>query len=194
MINKPNSSQQASQQRVSIKRRSARPFADLVGPALADALKARGFATADIIGHWPDIVGARLSAHSLPVKMQWPPRPKGEASDAAPAAATLILRVESAFALEVEMSAGQIVERINAVFGWRCVGKLRLKQGPVDHPAPRQRPGIPDLPPEASRQLADDLSGIENPGLREALERLGRQVRGSPRRTKPATVKPVTPT
>ncbi|WP_187829737.1 DUF721 domain-containing protein [Labrys sp. KNU-23] len=197
MINKPKSQpkasqpkasqQQASPQQAPFKRRSARPFADLVGPALADALKARGFATADIIGHWPDIVGARLSAHSLPVKIQWPPRPKGEASDAAPVAATLILRVESAFALEVEMSASQIIERINAVFGWRCIGKLRLKQGPVDHPVPRERPKIPDLPPEASRQLADDLSGIENPGLREALERLGRQVRGAPRRTKPVT-------
>lgn len=188
MTNKPKSlqrtpSQQASpQQPTPSRRRSARPFADLVGPALADALKARGFATADIIGHWPEIAGARLAAHSQPMKIQWPPRPKGEGADRAPVPATLILRVEGAFALEVEMSASQIIERINAVFGWRCVGKLRLKQGPVDHPAPRQRPGIPDLPPESSRQLADDLSGIENPGLREALERLGRQVRGSPRR------------
>lgn len=184
MTNKPKLQQPAS-----FKPRSARPFSDLVGPALADALKARGFATADIIGHWPDIVGARLATHSLPVKIQWPPRPKEPAPGSAPAPATLILRVESAFALEVEMGAAQIIERINAVFGWRCIGKLRLKQGPVEHAAAREQPKPPQLSPEASRQLTSDLSGIEDQGLREALERLGRQVRGSAGR-----VKPVTPT
>jgi hypothetical protein len=158
--------------------RSARPFADLVGPTLADALKARGFATADIIGHWPDIVGARLAEHSQPMKIQWPPRPKTQGPEAPPAPATLFLRVESAFALEVEMSAAQIVERINGVFGWRCVGKLRLRQGPVEHIERRERPGVPVLAPGAAKKLDADLAGIENPGLREALERLGRQVRG----------------
>lgn len=160
-------------------RRSARPFADLLGPTLADALKARGFATADIIGHWPDIVGARLAEQSQPMKIQWPPRPKTQMPEASPQPATLILRVESAFALEVEMGAAQIIERINAVFGWRCVGKLRLKQGPVEHPERRERPKIPELAPAAARKLADDLKGIEDSRLREALERLGRQVRGS---------------
>lgn len=163
--------------------KSARPFSDLLRPAIADALKARGFATADIIGHWPDIVGARLAEQSLPVKIQWPPRPKTETPDTPPQPSTLILRVESAFALEVEMGAAQIIERINAVFGWRCVGKLRIRQGPVERPAPRERPKTPELAPAAAKKLAEDLKGIEDQGLREALERLGRQVRG----TKPVT-------
>ncbi len=161
------------------KARWARPFSDLLGPTLADALKARGFATADILEHWPDIVGARLAEQSQPTKIQWLPRPKTSTPDSTPQPATLILRVESAFALEVEMGAAQIIERINAVFGWRCVGKLRIKQGPVEHPAPRERPRTPELPPAEARKLARDLSGIEDQGLREALERLGRQVRGS---------------
>lgn len=163
----------------SFKARSARPFSDLLGPALADALKARGFATADIIGHWPDIVGVRLAEQSQPLKIQWPPRPKMDKPDTPAQPATLILRVESAFALEVEMGAAQIIERINAVFGWRCVGKLRLKQGAVEHPERRERPRPPELSPAAARQLKKDLGGIEDQGLREALERLGRQVRGS---------------
>ena len=169
MINKPSF----------FKPRSARPFSDLLGSTLADALKARGFATADIIGHWPDIVGARLAEQSQPIKIQWPVRPKTGTPDTAPQPATLILRVESAFALEVEMGAAQIVERINAVFGWRCIGKLRLKQGPVVHPERRERPGMPELAPAAAQKLTEDLKGIEDSGLREALERLGRQVRGT---------------
>jgi hypothetical protein len=170
MINKPRSFK-------AFKASSARPFSDLLGPALADAFKARGFAAADIVGHWPDIVGPRLAAQSLPMRIQWPPRPKGEAAGGNPQPATLVLRVESAFALEVEMSAAQIMERINAVFGWRCIGKLRLRQGPVEHPARRERPVLPQLPPHERKKLAEDLGGIEEQGLREALERLGRHVR-----------------
>jgi hypothetical protein len=173
MINKPS----AFKERVF--RKSAQPFADLLRPALADALKVRGLATADIIGHWPDIVGARLAAQSMPLRIQWPPRPKVETPDTPPQPATLILRVESAFALEVEMGAAQIIERINTVFGWRCVGKVRLKQGPVEHPAPKMVPKAPVLEPEAARKLASDLSGIQDDGLRQALERLGRQVRAA---------------
>jgi hypothetical protein len=154
-------------------------MSDLLGPTLADALKARGFATADIMARWADIVGARLAVQSLPMRIQWPPRAKSEAAEAAQQPATLVLRVEGAFALEVEMSAAQIVERINAVFGWRCVGKLRIRQGPVEHPARRAPPAVPKLTPLQARKLADDLGGIEDPGLREALERLGRQVRGT---------------
>ena len=177
MINKPQRS--ASRTFKPSRPSSVRSVSDLLGPTLADALKARGFATADIVGRWADIVGARLATQSQPMKIQWPPRPKTEAPEAAPRAATLVLRVESAFALEVEMSAAQIVERINAVFGWRCVGKLRIRQGPVEHPVRRQPPAVPKLTPLQARTLADDLGGIEHPGLREALERLGRQVRGT---------------
>jgi hypothetical protein len=161
------------------KPRGVRPFSDLLHPTLADALKSRGFASADIIGHWPDIVGTRLAEQSLPLRIQWPPRPKTEKMDLPRQPATLILRVESAFALEVEMGARQIIERINAVFGWRCVGKLRIRQGPIEHPASRAAPVTPELSPNAAKQLAADLDGIEDDGLRQALERLGRHVRGS---------------
>src|SRR5205085_1093287 len=54
--------------------RSARPLSDLVRPALADALKAQGFAAAEILHRWPEIVGDRLAGHSLPVRILWPPR------------------------------------------------------------------------------------------------------------------------
>jgi hypothetical protein len=157
--------------------RSARPLSELVGPALADALKAQGFAAAEILHRWPDIAGGRLAGHSMPVRIIWPPRPKGAAPGAAPAPATLVLKVEGAFALEAEMAAAQIIERINAVFGWACVGKLRLRQGPIET-APKRQPRKPAvLTAAAGERLRHDLEGIAEPGLREALERLGREVR-----------------
>jgi hypothetical protein len=158
------------------KPRRARPVSELLKPALADALKARGFAAADILTWWDDIAGERLAACSVPIEVQWPPRPKAAAADAPPQPATLVLKVDGAFAFEVEMAAAQIIDRINAVFGWRCIGKLRLRQGPVERHRARIPAPPPVLQPDAQKALTGQLAGIEDDGLRAALERLGRGV------------------
>lgn len=157
--------------------RAARSLSDLVRPALADALKAQGFAAADILRHWPSIAGARLAAHSMPVRLMWPARPKAASVDEPPKPATLVLKVEGAFALEVEMSAETIIERINAVFGWRCVGRIRLRQGPIELAEKKAPPPPPRLDQAEEARLSGDLAGIEDEALRRSLERLGRAVR-----------------
>jgi len=116
-----------------------KPLADLVGPTLGPALAARGFAAVDIVANWPDFVGERLAAFTQPLKVDWPRRPKGEAADAPSAPASLVVRVESAFALDLQHLAPLVVERINAHYGWRCVGRLVLKQGAVRRGAARKR-------------------------------------------------------
>jgi len=144
--------------------RAARALSDLLKPALADALKAQGFAAADILGRWPDIAGPRLAAASLPVRILFPPRPKAAPPDKPAPPATLVLKVESAYALEVEMQSAEIIERINRVFGWRCIGRLRLRQGPVTRPEGRR----------ASAPAPLELATV---GFAEALGRQAHQVR-----------------
>ena len=158
------------------KPRRARPVSELLKPALADALKARGFAAADILTYWDDIVGERLAAASVPIEVQWPPRPKAAMPDAPPQPATLILKVDGAFAFEVEMAAAQIIQRINAVFGWRCIGRLKLRQGPVERRGAKTPPPLPELDAAGETDLAGRIAGIKDDGLRAALERLGRGV------------------
>jgi hypothetical protein len=159
------------------KPRSARPLSDLVRPALADAFKAQGFAAADILQSWPEIAGERLAEHSVPVRVMWPPRPKAAAPGSPPQPATLVLKVDSAYALEVEMATAQILERVNAVFGWRCVGKIRLRHGPVASAAAgRARHARPSLDATSRARLAREVGGIEDEALRESLERLGREI------------------
>jgi hypothetical protein len=156
--------------------RKAQSLSDLLRPALADALKAQGFAAADILRHWQAIAGPRLAPHSLPVRILFPPRPKGAPPDATPEPATLVLKVETAFALEAEMEAAMILERVNAVFGWRCVGRLRLRQGPVGGPAERKAEPAAPLAPDQEASLVRRVANVEDEALRQALERLGRAV------------------
>jgi hypothetical protein len=151
-----------------------RPLADLLDGCLAPALAAQGFATTDILVSWPDIVGERLAAHCEPVKLQWPRRRAG-ADEEAREPATLVIRVEGAFALELQHVAPLVVERVNGFYGWRCVGRVTLRQGPVQRrePAARRRPD----PDATSVQDATRVVGaVQDEGLRDALTRLGASI------------------
>ena len=88
------------------------------------------------------------------------------------AGATLVLRVDGARALDVQYKARQIIERINAYFGYAAIAELRILQAPVDGrlpPAPVARP--------AAEPLTHEVAHIADPGLRGALARLGAGVR-----------------
>ena len=73
-----------------------------------------------------------------------------------------------------------MIERVNVHFGWRCVGRLALRQGPV---APRTppKPG-PEAPePAAVRRAQNAARDIAEDGLRDALVRLGSRALSRPR-------------
>jgi hypothetical protein len=86
-----------------------------------------------------------------------------------------VIRVESAFALEMQHLAPQVVERVNAHYGWRCVGKLVLKQGPVRQ-APERRTPERTLSEAERVRVEAALSPIAEDRLKAALGRLGRAV------------------
>jgi hypothetical protein len=119
---------------------------------------------------WPLIVGREIAACSAPERLKWPPRePAGEAGETPPRRrATLVLRVDGARALDLHYQSRQILERINAYFGYAAVSDLRLLQAPLAAPPPAAGPGR--APP---RGPAPELPQIADVALREALRRLG---------------------
>ena len=158
----------------------AAPLADLVGAAIDPVLAKQGFGQTDIILNWDEIAGERLAAVTEPLKLQWPSRGAKRPPDAPVEPATLVLRVEGAFAIEVQHLAAVLCERINARLGWRCVGRIALRQGPVERrdTGPRRIAPPPAAALEAARRMAE---GVEDDALREALTRLGARVLSPPR-------------
>lgn len=157
-------------------------LADLVGRTIDPLLAKQGFGAADIVLHWEDIVGERLARVCEPVKLQWPARgPKSPAGQAGEPA-SLIVRVESGFAIELQHLSALVVERVNMHLGWRCVGRLLLRQGPIglERPVKRKPPAID---PAARAEAERSAAGVEDEALREALVRLGARVL-SDRRTR----------
>ncbi|MGV6876372.1 DUF721 domain-containing protein, partial [Pseudochelatococcus sp. B33] len=136
-----------------------KPLAELVDRCIEPALAAQGFAASGVIMAWPEIVGERLARHTEPMRIVWPKRNAGQAQ-----ASTLVVRVTSAFALELQHMAPVVIERVNTHFGWRCVGQLALRQGPIPRrvacPEPERR-----LDPAQEQRVADAVRDITDDPL-----------------------------
>lgn len=155
------------------RRYGAQPLADLVAPCIEPVLQRQGFSEGDVLMHWPEIVGEQLSQHCRPLKLQWPARARRADGDAEPA--TLIVRVEGVYALTLQHMAPVILQRVNVYFGWRCVGKLALRQGPLP-PLKRTKQAVAAVDPAAAALAVAVTADIGDEVLRAALVGLGSKV------------------
>jgi hypothetical protein len=150
-----------------------RTLSDLVAPEIAPLLRARGFANAALHTHWAEIVGARLAPYSIAERLKWPPRPAREDASDLRQPATLMVRIEPAFALELSHQAGLVVERANAFLGWRCIDRLVMSQGPVRNAAPQPSQALRPLTTDEQTLLTKMTDQIMDDDIRKALQRLG---------------------
>jgi hypothetical protein len=148
-----------------------RPLSDMLGATLTGVLKSQGFASAEILSRWADIVGPEVAASSEPMKINWP-RVRDEET---PEPATHVLRVEGPAALEIQHLSAVILERVNRFFGWQAIGRIALRQAPLRRRVPKKAPAPPD--PAVAARIAESLPGIEDDALRQAIGRLGAAIK-----------------
>lgn len=148
----------------------ARPLRDLAGKIVGDAFTRQGFASAELVTRWTDIVGAEISAHSEPIKIQWT-RPM-DGAEREPG--TLVLRVDGPAAIEIQHLANVICDRVNSFLGWRAIARVALRQAPLRRDAPRVRRAAD---PAATARVAASLTDVTDDDLRAALARLGAAIK-----------------
>jgi len=157
---------------VTIKRWQFRAIGATIEKLTKPVFGRRGFGQSAILNRWPDIIGATLSAHSLPEKISYP---RDERANG-----TLRIRISSsALALEFQHLEPQLIERINTFFGYRAIQHLKIVQGPI----PER-----DAPPPPRRSLNDDekadletrLNVITDPDIKAALSSLGESIMTKP--------------
>ena len=147
------------------KSHGARALAVLLPKLTKPLYRARGFAEAGVLNDWPDIVGRPLADYTAPERLG----PDG----------ALEVRVGGAWALELQHLEPLVLDRIATYFGYRAVTRLVLTQGPLPpRPEPPRKPRPKVLSNAQAEALARDLAMTEDPKLRAALERLGREVLG----------------
>lgn len=153
------------------RRGAMRALAADVPQVVKPALGKRGFSEGQLVAQWAAIVGADLARRMMPEKLTFPPSARRDG--------TLRLRVAPGFALEAQHREPQILERLNAFFGYCALARLVLVQGPLPTEtaaAPRRRR---DLAPSERAALAQQVASIADNELRDALTRLGEAVIGT---------------
>ncbi len=129
------------------------------------AFARHGFAQAELVGRWPEIVGEELSGVSEPERIKWP---RGAAENARKTGGTLVIRAAPGRGLELQHESPRIMERINRFLGFGAIDTVKVVQAatwPQNQTATRSVP--------AKKLCEQELAAIEDGPLKAALERLG---------------------
>jgi hypothetical protein len=132
------------------------------------AFRRFGFVQSSVVTRWPEIVGERHAQVCMPESIRFPP---GEKCDG-----ILQLVVLPAHAPLIQHVFREILERVNRFFGYKAVGRVKMRQGAVKalHAVepPKAPPSLKPIPME----LGDSLRDIGDPELRTVLESLARSL------------------
>lgn len=143
---------------------------------LHKAYERHGFAHAQVLARWAEIVGPELAEFTRPERIRWPRAAGGETRPGRRTGGTLLVRVDGPVAIELQHSTPQIIERINGYYGYGAITALKIVQGPIArHHKTRRR--IPDKLDEVREaRIAQRVAGIEDERLRATLSKLGRSI------------------
>lgn len=139
------------------------------------AFEKYGFASAALLTDWASIVGADIASYTAPERLRWPRGVDAygdvENGNEGRPGATLVLRVDGPRAIELQHKAQQIIDRINASFGYRAVADLRFVQAPL--PLPTAAPSAPKMRSDDEAVTSTpELNAVQDTALRKALARL----------------------
>jgi len=142
----------------------------IAAPLTRAAGAPRGFAEHRLLTDWPSVAGAEFAQSCRPVKVGYRGKDAG-------LGATLVLEADGARATEVAHMAPQIIERVNQVYGYRAISRIRVVQiaGGAGGFAGAQ--AAFDDPPPLDMPASPDISGVQDDGLRAALARLEANIR-----------------
>jgi hypothetical protein len=142
-----------------------RRLSTMIEPMVAPSANERGFAISRLISHWHDIVGD-TAAWCRPTDIHFP---RGSRNNG-----TLKLQIASGRGPQAQAMSAQIIDQVNAAFGYQAVGRITLVQNlpPSTPKTPPKKPAtISDAPDIWT--LDEKLKHIKSPELRAALRRLG---------------------
>ncbi|WP_417250218.1 DUF721 domain-containing protein [Celeribacter sp.] len=143
----------------------------LLQSRIREAVEARGFSESRLLTHWSEVVGDDTAAMARPVKVSYAQGGFG---------ATLTLLTTGAFAPLLQAQLPQIRERVNAVYGYNAIARIKVTQtaptgfseGRVSFETKQRDDGF-EVDPKAAEQAHKMTETVTDEGLRKALETLG---------------------
>ena len=138
----------------------------------------RGSAETRLLTHWAEFVGEQVASVATPVNVSYGRGALG---------ATLTVLTTGANAPMLEMQKVQILEKVNACYGYRAIARVRITQtAPTGFAEGRvafaPAPKVPAAPDPVLQDRARAVAkGVANDDLRTALEALATNVLSKPK-------------
>ena len=143
----------------------------LMPKLLGPVMQARGLTVSRIISDWPRLAGA-AQHWSEPQSLKFPPGKTMEGS--------LMVNVASGRGPEMQMMTGEIISRINMLFGYRAVSRIAISQTAM---RPKQTPKPQKIYREwgaaektAFQEARRSITTKASPELQKALDNLGKSL------------------
>lgn len=145
---------------------------DVIGSTLTPLCRKQGFASADILRYWKEIIGPQFADCTEPERIRWPRRGEGEGFKPG----TLVLHCEGAQSVFLQHEQAAIIQRVNTYFGYPAIDRIQILQRPVSAGAkPRPEP-LRDLTLVEKDALEHQIEGVEDDRMAAALRRLGHAI------------------
>lgn len=162
---------------MAMRRATTKGFArtsNLLQGRIRTASESRGFAQSRVLTHWDEIAGSDFAAITRPVNVSYARGGFG---------ATLTLLTTGSNAPIVEMQKEKLRAKVNAVYGYNAISRIKLTQtapvgfaeGRVQFKRGTPKP-VAEISPEIKRVAAETAGGIQSNDLRVALEKLAQNV------------------
>ena len=138
-----------------------------------------GAAWAGLLSNWQTVVGKPLSDICQPEKISWPGRVSDQNESRSihqKIGGTLVVKAAYGRALEIQHTSVQIIDRINAYYGYQAITRIKIVQGKISKSELAEKPVLKPLDPATVGQLKTQMSGIRDDQLRQALHNLAKGV------------------
>lgn len=158
---------------------STRGFArtsSLLKGRIRDASASRGFAQSRVLTHWEEIAGPDTARISRPVEITYAKGGFG---------ATLVLLTTGSNAPILEMEKEALRARVNAVYGYNAIARIRITQtaptgfadGKVSFDHAPKKSTRTEAQIEADAATRRDVAPVKDQTLRNALAQLGAHIK-----------------
>ena len=138
---------------------------DIKIPILNDYLKKRGFIHTKIVSSWVNLT-EEYAKFSSPIKIKFA---KNKFDDG-----TLFIKVKSGLGPELEINSITIINRINSMFGYKAINKIKFQNGDFEDDKKQYKQPIENS--KLNAKFYHDIKKIKNQNLAEALIKLGKKI------------------
>lgn len=144
--------------------RTPKAMGALITKLIQPVFKKRGFASLNITTDWPYIIGEKWAELTIPEKLVFKPNQRQNG--------VLYLRVQGSAAVLVQHIEPDIIERVNAYFGYKAVASLKMLQG-FHKVLPHKSAKKAVLTHEKKEHIEALLKETDEGPLKDALMQLG---------------------